>query len=1486
MSAGQMFSISALVVSAFLAVEGRAFGQDAALPPGVKAVWDMSKAHRDTTSTRERICINGLWRWQPAKADATAIPAADWGFFKVPGSWPGHLEGDTQTLFANPAWKNVNTRDVTEAWYQRTIAIPADWAGRRITLSADCLNSYAAVYLDGKKAGELRYPGGELALTALCKPGATPTLSMLVIALPLHTIMFSHSDTFGNKQVQGHVDRCGLCGDVWLDSMPAGPRISDFMLDTSVRKWEITFDTGLAALVPETQYTLKAKVTAPGLPDHEFASKPFTAADLKDGRFSFSSPWHAERLWDANTPENMYDVSLALYGADANPLDVAQTQRFGFREFWINGRDFYLNGSRIYLFACPIENALNGAAWATYDSARETMRRMKSFGTNFVYGHNYGCAPGSHLSYAEALRAADDAGMLVALPLPHFLDYDWKPPDADQTNGYAQHAEYYIRNVAGNHPSVVSYATSHNACATDESKNPDMIGGIVDMRKQEKESPNWPDTYAAHALRAQAIVQRFDNTRVIYHHGCSDLGEASAINFYLNFTPIQEIDDWFETWSAKGTIPVFLAEDGSPLAWDFAMYRGWYRGARAWGNEAVPYELCSAQWNAQFTGDAAMRITRQEGQLLRWESKAFRVREGWYRWDYPFEFELLDAVRPVIGEYIADNWRAWRTSGLSANTCWNFDSCWTLRDGADKSRKDLKADWENIQRPGFSPDYIGRGSEMAMDTAFPQSDWAPTAAAEALYRNNMPLLAYIAGKPESCTSKDHNFVPGEAVAKQVIVINNSRALATFDCTWSPGLPGVQGGVAKGAVETGQQQRIPVNFAIPADAAPGHYKLTATVKFGTGASQDDTFQIDVMRQPQFPSVNDKIALFDPKGETGKLLEAMKVPCQAVDAKADLGGYDILVIGKGALTVDGAAPDITRVRDGLRVIVFEQTSDALEKRLGFRTEEYGLRRVFQRVPDSPLLAGLDTDSLRDWRGSATLLPPRITFPYRNHYNGDGEVKWCGVLVAHGFRCGCLGNVASVLIEKPACGDFMPIVDGGFSLQYSPLTVYREGKGMVMFCQMDVTGRTENDPAAETLVGNIFRYVSSWKATPTDRKAIYAGDPAGARHLEHSGVVPGSLGAAKLSPDDVLVVGTGADKALAADAQAIGAFIKGGGRVLALGLDQEEAQSLLPAMQVRDDEHISTFFKPFGEDSLLAGIGPADVFDAGAEHPPLVTGGADVIGDGVLAKAHGANVVFFQLPPYAVTRAEGALQAITVDSGGALPGLKHSALVVTGTCTERGIVLEQFIRTTPLSVSESVPDKTVWMPQVGKTYTFAVLVKGESGPVAVSLGVQHAGGDYHMALEGPSTVVPSGEWTEVHGMVKCDRTYPQGWQVLLNCAQEAACLRVGMFRFYEGDYVPWTVQAEGAAAQNLIQNPTFDAGMRRYSTHTGEQYNLRRTYRRASYVMMRALANLGVAWPTPLLGRFASPALDKAEERWTSGLYADQVEAWDDPYRSYNW
>src|SRR5450759_2008870 len=100
-----------------------------ALPPGVKAVWDPAKAYHETTPTRERLCINGLWRWQPAADDALQVPTAAWGYYKVQACWPGiqdYLQSDYQTLYPDPSWTNKNLSEVQSAWYERTITIPQD----------------------------------------------------------------------------------------------------------------------------------------------------------------------------------------------------------------------------------------------------------------------------------------------------------------------------------------------------------------------------------------------------------------------------------------------------------------------------------------------------------------------------------------------------------------------------------------------------------------------------------------------------------------------------------------------------------------------------------------------------------------------------------------------------------------------------------------------------------------------------------------------------------------------------------------------------------------------------------------------------------------------------------------------------------------------------------------------------------------------------------------------------------------------------------------------------------------------------------------------------------------------------------------------------------------------------------------------------------------------------------------------------------------
>lgn len=1193
----------------------------AALPEGVKTEWDITKAFREATPTRERVCINGLWLWQPGKPSDSNPPNEGWGFFKVPGCWPGitdYMQKDFQTALRHPDWKDARLADISAAWYERTISIPTNWEGRSITLSMDFLNSYAAVFVDGKPAGEIRFPGGELDLSSFVSPGVRHTLAVQVIAMPLKGALLSYTDSNSARTIQGRVDRRGLCGDLFLTAKPKGPRIENVKLDTSVRRAAITVSSELKDLVENGRYRLRAAITRDGQPIREFQSPIFSLSEAREGRFSFSADWKPEALWDIHTATNQFQAAVSLQAEDGHLLDAQFQVPFGFREFWIQGRDFYLNGSRIFLCAVPLDNAQVGAATATYSAARESFERLKSIGINFVYTHNYGCEPGSHLGFEEILRAADDAGMLVSLSQPHFSHYEWKSDDADQTNGYARHAEFYAR-VAGNHPSVVAYSMSHNATGYEEDMNPEMIDGIHEPRDQ------WSRNNAKLALRAEAIVRALDPSRIIYHHASGNLGSMHVVNFYPNFAPIQELSDWFEHWATEGIKPVFTCEYGAPFTWDWTMYRGWYKGKREFGSAQVPWEFCLAEWNAQFIGDRAYDISAAERRNLRWEASQFREGKLWHRWDYPTPVgsPSLDEMFPISAMYFRDNWRAFRGWGVSGISPWEYEHLWKLRSGVDKSRKELPVDWENLQRPGFSPDFIDQRYER-IDMAYALEDWVPSPAAEALLRNNKPLLAFIGGEVTHFTSKDHIYAPGETVEKQIVVINNSRQPVRCDVTWTTDGPTTPlAGNLQFALETGQQRRSPMRIPVPSDAPAGSFRLTAHVQFSNGEAQVDSLVIHVVPEAQPAEITGSTALFDPKNSSGEFLKRLGVQFHKVEADSDLSGIDLLIIGKSALTLDGTAPDISRVRDGLKVILFEQSAEVLEKRFGFRIAEYGLRQVFPRTPRHPVLNGVDQELLRDWRGASTLNPPQLNYALRPRYGPT--VNWCGVPVPRLWRCGNRGNVASVLIEKPARGDFLPIMDGGYSLQYSPLLEFHEGRGIVLFCQLDVTGRTVSDPAAEMLTRNLLRYTTKWKPEPT-RNANYVGDPAGLKHLEATGVKISEYDGRQLSTNDFLIFGPGGGRELATNrANWAGAM------VLALGIAQEDAQILPAPIRIRSAEHISAYFDAGAIDAVWRGISPADLHNRDPRLLPLVSSNADRVGDGVMAAAKNGRITFFQMVPW---------------------------------------------------------------------------------------------------------------------------------------------------------------------------------------------------------------------------------------------------------------
>ncbi|HVV72470.1 MAG TPA: hypothetical protein VHI52_13390, partial [Verrucomicrobiae bacterium] len=632
---------------------------------------------------------------------------------------------------------------------------------------------------------------------------------------------------------------------------------------------------------------------------------------------------------------------------------------------------------------------------------------------------------------------------------------------------------------------------------------------------------------------------------------------------------------------------------------------------------------------------------------------------------------------------------------------------------------------------------------------------------------------------------------------------------------------------------------------------------------SGESQSDAFSFEVLPRPPAPDLKGRVALFDPVGETAKMLTSRGVSFQSVDASASLSGFDVLMIGKRALTVDGAAPALDRVRDGLKVVVFEQTGAVLENRLGFRVEEYGLRQVWPRVAGSPLLSSLNSTNLRDWRGASTLLPPTMDYSLNPRFSGAPSVRWCGLEVTRLWRCGNWGNVASVLIQKPSRGDFLPIVDGGYALEFSPLLEYREGQGMVLFCQMDVTGRTESDPAAEILFENILRYVDTWHPSAR-RSALYAGEPAGLTWLKSCGIDAGEYMGGKLAPDQVVILGPHPPAELRSQASPLADWLKQGGHLLALGLDQAEADAYLPQhVSIQSAEHIAAWFPACNANSPFAGVAPADVHNRDPRALPLLTGGATTYGDGVLAQS--GNVVLCQLLPWQFeTDPDHFNQRRTFARSSVALSRILGNLGVSGNAP----LLQRFAR--PVNAASGT----------------SILTNGD-----FKLDTNHDGlADGWEFSGGPQGTVCTREafnsgWSEV---IKVPSLTPDAKPPEVMLAQHDLPIRKGQwYRLslvtraadFTARTINWTIQ-NTANWQPLMDYQNF-APTPDWHTNT---FMLQAKDTAAKGTKFQIwFSGTGKVWLADVrLEQMPDPALG----RWASGMYLLEPTEWDDPYRFFGW
>ncbi|MFZ1439007.1 MAG: glycoside hydrolase family 2 TIM barrel-domain containing protein, partial [Candidatus Microthrix subdominans] len=154
----------------------------------------------------EDVPTSALMRTAAAEGDDGVEVAAP---IEVPGAWT--LQGWDAPIYTNvqmpfPGEAPVVPVDNPTGVYQRTIEVPADWAGRDVVLSLGGAESLAVVYVDGAFVGlatDSRL-GSEFDLTSFVEAGGSHRLAIVVIRWSAAT-WIEDQDQWWHGGIQGSV---------------------------------------------------------------------------------------------------------------------------------------------------------------------------------------------------------------------------------------------------------------------------------------------------------------------------------------------------------------------------------------------------------------------------------------------------------------------------------------------------------------------------------------------------------------------------------------------------------------------------------------------------------------------------------------------------------------------------------------------------------------------------------------------------------------------------------------------------------------------------------------------------------------------------------------------------------------------------------------------------------------------------------------------------------------------------------------------------------------------------------------------------------------------------------------------------------------------------------------------------------------------------------------------------------------------------------
>ena len=383
----------------------------------------LSGAGTAYAAERARMDLNGQWQFRldprsEGESDqwhsgAVSFPDS----IQVPGCWQAQGFGERVGILRH--------HYVGDAWYRRSVEIPAAWKDKKIVMKLGGVLRRATLFINGRKAGEhdgLSAPF-QLDITDVVRVG-TENLIALKVTNPGEPIMES-PDKQIPKEPAGMLNYTanwgGIYGGVELEAKNR-TWIEQTYVTSDVERKLVKFRVEVNSQEAGNSFPAQLGVAVtPGLQGQAHQA----ALDLRiqpgqSSTVDLEVGLPDARLWSPETPF-LYTATITLK-CGARECDRVE-QRFGMREVTTRGNVLLLNGKPLYLRGYGDDNieVLTGVPPASREIYRKRLQLAKSFGFNAVRYH-------SMTPVREFFESADEVGLLVMAELPvaytqHFLPH-------------------------------------------------------------------------------------------------------------------------------------------------------------------------------------------------------------------------------------------------------------------------------------------------------------------------------------------------------------------------------------------------------------------------------------------------------------------------------------------------------------------------------------------------------------------------------------------------------------------------------------------------------------------------------------------------------------------------------------------------------------------------------------------------------------------------------------------------------------------------------------------------------------------------------------------------------------------------------------------------------------------------------------------------------------------------------------------------------